>query len=60
MYNNTTSYDREYLPIPELREIGDKDFEEGFRAVLRYTHNKLLKAGREIYPLTLEAINQYL
>ena len=57
---DSTSYDREYPPIPELREIGDKDFEEGFRAVLRYTHNKLLKAGREIYPLTLEAINQYL
>ena len=57
---DSTSYDREYAPIPELRDIGDNDFEEGFRAVLRYTHNKLLKSGKEIYPLTLEAIKQYL
>ena len=57
---DSTSYDREYEPIPLLREIGDRDFEEGFRAVLEYTHHKLLKAQKSIYPLTLEAIKQYL
>ena len=57
---DSTSYDREYSPIPELREVGDKDFHEGFLAVLRYTHNKLLKNGKSIYPLTLDAVNQYL
>jgi nicotinate-nucleotide adenylyltransferase len=57
---DSTSYDREYSPIPELREVGDKDFHEGFLVVLRYTHNKLLKNGKSIYPLTLDAVNQYL
>ena len=57
---DSTSYDRQYEPIPLLREIGDRDFEEGFRAVLEYTHHKLLKAQKSIYPLTLEAIKQYL
>ena len=57
---DSTSYDRQYDPIPSLREIGDRDFEEGFRAVLEYTHNKLLKTGKSIYPLTLDAVNQYL
>ena len=57
---DSTSYDREYSPIPLLREIGDRDFEEGFCAVLDYTYKKLLGAGKNIYPLTLEAVNQYL
>ena len=57
---DSTSYDREYQPIPSLREIGDRDFEEGFRAVLDYTHNKLIKAGKSIYPLTFEAVEYYL
>ena len=57
---DSTSYDRQYEPIPALREIGDDDFEDGFRAVLQYTYDKLLKAGKSIYPLTLEAVKQYL
>lgn len=57
---DSTSYDREYSPIPSLREVGDRDFEEGFRAVLDYTYNKLINAGKSIYPLTLEAVKQYL
>lgn len=57
---DSTSYDREYQPIPDLREIGDRDFEEGFRAVLDYTYQKLIKAGKSIYPLTLEAVESYL
>ena len=57
---DSTSYDREYQPIPDLREIGDRDFEEGFRAVLDYTYQKLIKVGKSIYPLTLEAVESYL
>ena len=57
---DSTSYDRMYDPIPKLREIGDEDFEEGFKAVLQYTYDKLLKKGNPIYPLTLEAVKCYL
>ena len=57
---DSTSFDRMYDPIPALREIGDEDFDKGFLAVLQYTYDKLLKKGKEIYPLTLEAVNQYL
>ena len=57
---DSTSYDRTYDPIPKLRGIGDEDFEEGFKAVLQYTYDKLLKKGNPIYPLTLEAVKCYL
>lgn len=57
---DSTSYDRRYEPIPVLREIGDDDFEEGFKAVLKFTYDKLVKKGNPIYPLTLEAAEYYL
>lgn len=57
---DSTSYDRQYEPIPALREIGDEDFEKGFLAVLKFTYDKLVKKGNPIYPLTLEAVEYYL
>lgn len=57
---DSTSYDREYDPIPALREIADEDFEQGFLAVLAYTYRKLVKKGGAIYPLTEEAVRYYL
>ncbi len=57
---DSTSYDREYAPIPELREIGNENFDKGFLAVLDFTYSKLLKKGNPIYPLTLEAARYYL
>lgn len=57
---DSTSYDREYEPIPALRKIADEDFEAGFRAVLKYTYDKLASAGKPIYPLTLNAVEYYL
>ncbi len=57
---DSTSYDRKYDPIPTLREVGDRCFEEGFLAVLDFTYKKLLSKGNPIYPLTLEAAKYYL
>jgi nicotinate-nucleotide adenylyltransferase len=57
---DSTSYDRQYEPIPTLRKIGDEDFEDGFKAVLKYTYDKLVQKGNPIYPLTLEAVEYYL
>lgn len=57
---DSTSYDRDYEPIPALRKIADEDFEEGFKAVLKYTYDKLASAGKPIYPLTLNAVEYYL
>ena len=57
---DSTSYDRQYHPIPDLRMIGDEDFDEGFKAVLKFTYDKLVKKGNPIYPLTLEAVEHYL
>ncbi len=57
---DSTSYDREYEPIPDIRRIADENFEKGFLAVLRYTYEKLAFQGKPIYPLTLEAVEYYL
>ncbi len=57
---DSVSYDREYPPIPKLRKIAFADFEEGFKAVLEYTCDKLRKAGKNIYPLTQEAEKYYI
>ena len=57
---DSTSYDREYDPIPVIRAIADKDFEKGFLSVLEYTYMKLTAAGGAIYPLTEEAVKYYL
>lgn len=46
---DSTSYDREYDPIPQLRAAVDADFERGFREVLAYTYLKLKRrAGKSI------------
>lgn len=57
---DSTSYDRDYEPIPAIRKIADEDFEKGFCAVLKYTYDKLKTAGKSIYPLTEEAVEYYL
>lgn len=57
---DSTSYDRDYEPIPAIRKVADEDFEQGFLAVLRYTYEKLLKEMKPIYPLTLDAVGYYL
>ncbi len=57
---DSLSRDRDYAPIPELREIALDDFEKGFLAVLEHTFDKLSKKRNGIYPLTLEAVKFYL
>ncbi len=57
---DSLSDDREYAPIPKLREIAKKDFEAGFLATLDYTYNKLKAKGGAIYPLTLDAYKYYI
>ena len=57
---DSTSYDRDYDPIPALRAEVDEDFERGFRALLAYTYRKLRGKGGAIYPLTMEAVRFYL
>ncbi len=57
---DSLSRDREYEPMPKLREIALEDFDKGFLAVLEYTFDKLAKKGNGIYPLTLDAVKFYL
>lgn len=57
---DSTSYDRLYEPIPELRAATDADFEKGFEELLAFTYRKLLKKGGSVYPLTEEAVRYYL
>lgn len=57
---DSLSDDREYGEIPKLRDIAINNFDEGFKAVLKYTYDKLTGEGRPIYPLTLEAVKYYL
>lgn len=57
---DSLSDDRDYDPIPKLREIAIKDFDLGFKAILQHTYDKLTAEGRNIYPLTLEAVKFYL
>ncbi len=57
---DSVSYDRDYDPIPKLRDIAFEDFDAGFKAVLAHTLNKLRAKGGNIYPLTLEACKYYL
>lgn len=57
---DSLSFDRQYEPIPTLRDIAMKDFEDGFRAVLKYTYDKVLKKGGNMHPLTQEAKECYL
>ena len=57
---DSTSYDRDYDPIPALRAEVDEDFERGFRDLLAYTYRKLRGKGAPSYPLTMEAVRFYL
>lgn len=57
---DSLSFDRQYKPIPEMRAIAERNFEEGFYAVLRYTYEKVRSKGGEIYPLTVDAKEYYL
>ena len=56
---DSTSYDREYDPIPELRRIVDENFENGFYVLLKWTYDKIIAKGKGIYPLTAEAMHYY-
>ncbi len=57
---DSVSFDRTYEPIPSIRDIAMRDFEEGFRAVLKYTYDKVSKKGGNMHPLTQEAKECYL
>lgn len=57
---DSVSFDRNYEPIPCIREIAMRDFKEGFRAVLSYTYDKVSKKGGNMHPLTEEAVRYYL
>lgn len=57
---DSLSDDRDYEPIPKLREIAIADFEKGFLAALEYTYGKLAARGGNIYPFTLEAYEYYI
>lgn len=57
---DSVSIDRNYEPIPQIRELALRDFDEGFRAVLSYTYSKVQASGRAMHPLTLEAVKYYL
>lgn len=57
---DSVSFDREYEPIPAIRDIAMRDFDEGFKAVLKYTYNKVTKSGKPMHPLTQEAVEHYL
>ncbi len=57
---DSLSDDRMYAPIPELRRVAIDDFEEGFKATLKFTYDKLSSRGKGIYPLTVEAYEYYI
>jgi len=57
---DSTSDDRTYDPIPEIRNIALEDFDKGFKAVLKYTYNKVKNNPNGVYPLTLDACKCYL
>lgn len=57
---DSVSFDREYEPIPKIRDIAMSNFDDGFRAVLQYTYDKVAKSGRAMHPLTKEAVEFYL
>lgn len=57
---DSLSFDRTYEPIPKIREIAMRDFDEGFKTVLRYTYDKVMKSGKPMHPMTQEAVDYYL
>ncbi len=50
---------RNFDGVEKLREIFDKDFEQGFVACLKQTVDFLKSGNKEIYPLTLDAYEFY-
>ena len=57
---DSLSFDRTYEPIPKIREIAMRNFDEGFKAVLKYTYDKVMKSGKPMHPMTQEAVDYYL
>ena len=57
---DSVSLDRRSEPIPKIRDIAMRDFDEGFKAVLKYTYDKVSASGKEMNPLTLDAVKCYL
>lgn len=57
---DSVSFDRDYEPIPKIREIAMRNFDEGFKAVLKYTYDKVGASGKPMHPLTQEAVKYYL
>ncbi len=57
---DSVSFDRLYDPIPQIRDIAMRDFDEGFKAVLRYTYDKVTASGKPMHPLTMDAVKCYL
>ena len=56
---DSTSYDRDYEPIPALRAAVDENFDEGFFSLLKFTYEKIAAKGRAVYPLTEQALRYY-
>ena len=50
---------RMFLGVEQLREEIKKDFFQGFKICLEEIVDFLLKSGKEVYPLTLDALNYY-
>ena len=57
---DSLSDDRDYEPIPQLRAIAIKDFDAGFKAILKYTYDKIVERGTGMYPLTEDAYQYYI
>ena len=57
---DSLSDDRDYEPIPAIREIAIRDFEKGFKTILKYTYDKITARGTGMYPLTEDAYRYYI
>ncbi len=57
---DSLSDDRDYEPIPAIREIAKADFEKGFKTILKYTYDKISERGTGMYPLTEDAYYYYI
>lgn len=57
---DSLSDDRDYDPIPAIRKIAIEDFEKGFKAILKYTYDKIVERGTGMYPLTEDAYKYYI
>ncbi len=57
---DSVSFDRQYDPIPAIRDIAMRDFDKGFLEVLRYTYDKVAKTSDNIYKETVDAKEFYL